>query len=58
MRTPLNAAAEQIVRAQSIVSDLAAQASEIQAAITRQQDLIDQLMPLADWGDPDPLPDE
>lgn len=49
MQQPGNAAAEQIVRAQSIISDLTVQAGEIQAAIGRQQSLIDSLTPVAEW---------
>lgn len=49
MQQPGNAAAEQIVRAQSIMSDLTIQQGEIQAAITRQQALVDALLPVAEW---------
>lgn len=49
MQQPGNAAAEQVVRAQSILSDLTIQQSEIQAAIGRQQALIDALLPVAEW---------
>lgn len=49
MQQPGNAAAEQIVRAQSIISDLTIQGTEIQSAIGRQQSLIDALTPVAEW---------
>lgn len=46
MQQPGNAAAEQVVRAQSIIADLTAQ---LGAAIASQQALIDTLMPVAEW---------
>ena len=49
MENPNNAAAEQIIRAQSIVSDLTTQMGELQSAINRQLDLIDALTPIAEW---------
>lgn len=49
MQTPSNAAAQMIVQAQSIVRDLTTQAAEIQAAITRQQVLIESLTQVAEW---------
>lgn len=61
---PGNAAAEQIVRAQSIINDLTIQAGEIQSAMNRQQALIDALIPVAEWApadppepEPEPLPE-
>lgn len=62
MQQPGNAAAEQIVRAQSILSDLTIQQSEIQAAMGRQQALIDALLPVAEWApapppEPEPEPE-
>ena len=56
MQQPGNTAAEQIVRAQSIMSDLTIQQSEIHAAIDRQQALIDALLPVAEWA-PTPPPE-
>lgn len=55
MQQPGNAAAEQIVRAHSIMTDLTAQLVEVQAAISRQQALIDALMPVAEWAPADPV---
>ena len=55
MQQPGNAAAEQIIRAQSIINDLTTQQSEIQAAITRQQALIDALLPVAEWAPAIPI---
>ncbi len=52
MPQPGNAAAEQVVRAQSILSDLITQQSEIQAAIARQQATIEGLMMSAVWETP------
>lgn len=49
MQQPGNAAAEQIVRAQSIMTDLTIQQAEVKAAIGRQQALIDALLPAAEW---------
>lgn len=59
MSIPMNAAAEQVVRAQSIISDLTTQQAEVQAAIGRQQALIEALTPHAEWGEPpaEPEPD-
>ena len=54
MQHPGNAAAEQIVRAQSIMSDLTTQQVEVQAAIGRQQALIEALTPVAEWSQADP----
>lgn len=62
MEQPGNAAAEQIVRAQSIITDLTAQSAEVQAAISRQQALVDALMPVSEWApappEPEPEPSE
>lgn len=57
MQQPGNAAAEQIMRAQSIISDLTIQASEIQAAISRQQAIVDALLPVAEWAPAEPEPE-
>lgn len=57
MSIPMNAAAEQIVRAQSIITDLTTQGTEIQSAIGRQQALIEALTPHAEWGEPPPEPE-
>lgn len=46
-----NYAAVQIDRAQSICIDLTAQIAELTTALTRQQDLIDALLPSAKWND-------
>ncbi len=58
MQQPGNVAAEQIVRAQSIISDLTTQGAEVQAAITRQQELIANLAPSAVWAPAEPDPAE
>lgn len=44
-----NAAAEQIVRAQSIIKDLTTQMGELQNAISSQTDLVAMLSPIAIW---------
>lgn len=54
MSLPTNPAASLIVQAQSILNDLTSQASEIQNAISRQQTLIDSLLPVATWVEPEP----
>lgn len=54
MKSPGNAAAEQIIRAQSIISDLTVQQAEVQAAIQRQQSLIGALAPVAEWSQTEP----
>lgn len=58
MQQPGNAAAEQIVRAQSIIADLTIHAGEIQAAISRQQAVVDALLPVAEWAPAEPEPEE
>lgn len=58
MQQPGNAAAEQIVRAQSIIADLTIQLAEVQAAIGRQQSTIDALLPVAVWAPAEPEPEE
>lgn len=62
MQQPGNAAAEQIVRCQSIISDLTIQQAEVTAAIARQQAFVDSLTPVAEWApaapEPDPSPAE
>lgn len=55
MQQPWNAAAEQVVRAQSIIADLTVQLAEVQAAIGRQQSTIDALLTVAVWA---PAPEE
>ena len=45
-----NAAAEQIIRAQSIINDLTQQSTEIQKMMASQVDLINALTPFAQWG--------
>ena len=57
MQSPGNAAAEQIVRAQSIISDLTTQQAEVQAAIQRQQALVEALTPVAEWATSEPEPE-
>lgn len=54
---PLNQAAHLIQQSQSVVRDLTTQLTEIQQAITRQQDMIDSLMPIAHWEEPEPEPE-
>ena len=49
MQTPINSAAQQIVAAQSIISDINQQILELQRALSRQQGIIDVLLPLAAW---------
>lgn len=51
-----NAAAEQIIRAQSIIRDLTTQMTELQAAVNSQTELVTMLTPLAVWADPAPDP--
>lgn len=51
-----NAAAEQIIRAQSIIRDLTTQMSELQSAVNSQTELVAMLTPLAVWADPVPDP--
>lgn len=58
---PVNPAAQMIVSAQSVITDLTMQAAEIQSAITRQQALIDSLVPVAVWTEPpveEPVPED
>lgn len=57
MQTPGNAAAQMIVQAQSIISDLTTQAAEIQAALGRQQALVQALVPVAEWAPAEPAPE-
>jgi hypothetical protein len=49
MNQPINQAAALIASAQSVIIDLMTQASEIQLAINRQQNLMDSLIPVAIW---------
>lgn len=51
MSTPLNPAAEQIVRAPATIADQITQQAELQKSISRNQDLIEQLAPHATWGE-------
>lgn len=57
MSQPSNPAAQMIVQAQSVIRDLTTQADEVQAAITKQQSLIDSLLPVAEWAEPEEEPD-
>lgn len=50
MTHPVNQAANLVISAQSIITDLTSQAAEIQAAISKQQTLIDALLPVSEWG--------
>lgn len=57
MTQPGNAAADQVVQAQSIIRDLTTQLGEVQAAINRQQALVDALTPIAEWAPAEPEPE-
>lgn len=46
---PKNPAAQMIVSAQSIITDLTTQRAELLTAMSKQQALIDSLIPVAEW---------
>lgn len=49
MSTPNNAAANTIQNAQSVIRDLTTQLAEITVAIARQEEIIEGLLPYAEW---------
>ncbi|WP_427870533.1 hypothetical protein [Leucobacter luti] len=55
MAIPLNAAANVVVQAQSVVADLTTQISELHAARERQIAIVEAMLPAATWGEPPPL---
>lgn len=58
MRAPRNSAAELIVQAESVLTDLDVQIGELIAAKARQQATIEALTPVAEWEEiPDPPTD-
>lgn len=47
---PKNPSAQMVIQAQSAITDLLIQMGELQKVLTKQQTLIDSLLPTAEWG--------
>ena len=47
---PKNPSAQMVIQAQSSITDLLIQMGELQKVLTKQQALIDSLLPTAEWG--------